>query len=211
MREIEVTRRQLKQFTAREIETPRLRLRQFTIDDLDDLHHIYSHPDLSKYMPNEKPLSLEETRAAIKSLTDNWEENHFGVWAVIYKEQEKLIGHCGLKFLENTPEVQIGYLLLKSYWTRGLGTEAASAALKYGFEVVNLQKIVAVAKPENIASRRVLEKVGMKYEKDAYYYENNVVYYSISRETYLLNVMPLMRITKNKDLYSPISQPLCLG
>jgi ribosomal-protein-alanine N-acetyltransferase len=162
-------------------------------------------------MPNEKPLSLEETRAAIKSLTDNWEENHFGVWAVIYKEQEKLIGHCGLKFLENTPEVQIGYLLLKSYWTRGLGTEAASAALKYGFEVVNLQKIVAVAKPENIASRRVLEKVGMKYEKDAYYYENNVVYYSISRETYLLNVMPLMRITKNKDLYSPISQPLCLG
>jgi ribosomal-protein-alanine N-acetyltransferase len=55
------------------------------------------------------------------------------------------------------------------------------AALKYGFEIAKLQRVVAIAKPENMASRRVMEKVGMKYEKDAYYYNNNVVYYSITR------------------------------
>lgn len=211
MLEIEVSRLQVKQFTPRQIETPRLRLRRFTMDDLDELYRIYSHPDLSKYIQNDKPLTWEQTKAAIKSMTENWEKYHFGVWAVIYKEHGKLIGHCGLKFLENTLEVQIGYLLLKSYWGRGLGTEAASSVLKYGFEVANLPQIVAVAKPENFASRRVLEKVGLKYEKDAYFYENNVVYYSISREAYLSNVRPSMQAAKNKKVSPPNLQPLCLG
>ena len=211
MLEIEVTRLQVKQFTPRQIETPRLRLRRFTMDDLDELYRIYSHPDLSKYIQNDKPLTWKQTKAAIKSMAENWEKYHFGVWAVIYKEHEKLIGHCGLKFLENTLEVQIGYLLLKSYWGRGLGTEAASAVLKYGFEVANLPQIVAVAKPENIASRRVLEKVGLKYEKDAYFYENNVVYYSLSREAYLSKVRPSIQAAKTKNLSPPILQPLCLG
>jgi ribosomal-protein-alanine N-acetyltransferase len=181
------------------------------MDDLDELYRIYSHPDLSKYIQNDKPLTWKQTKAAIKSMAENWEKYHFGVWAVIYKEHDKLIGHCGLKFLENTLEIQIGYLLLKSYWGRGLGTEAASAVLKYGFDVANLPQIVAVAKPENIASRRVLEKVGLKYEKDAYFYENNVVYYSLSREFYLSKVRPSMQAAKNKKVSPPNLQPLCLG
>jgi ribosomal-protein-alanine N-acetyltransferase len=211
MPETELPELQLRQFTAREIETPRLLLRQFTPNDLDDLHRIYSDPDLSKFMPNEKPLPLEETKAAIRSITENWEQYHFGVWAVIYKKHEKLIGHCGLKFLENTLEVQIGYLLLKSYWGRGLGTEAASAVLKYGFEIAKLQRIVAVAKPDNIASRRVLEKVGLEYEKDAYFYDNDVVYYSLLRENYQSNTLALIPTTKNKTSSILIRQPLRLS
>jgi ribosomal-protein-alanine N-acetyltransferase len=123
------------------------------------------------------------------------------VWAVVYKKDRKLIGHCGFKFLENTREIQIGYLLLPYYWGMGLGTEAASAALKYGFEVAKLERVVAVAKPENIASRRVMEKVGMKYEKNAYYYNNNVVYYSISRKAYRSNTIPLCQ-TKKESLFN---------
>jgi ribosomal-protein-alanine N-acetyltransferase len=91
-------------------------------------------------------------------------------------------------------------LLLPYYWGMGLGTEAASAALKYGFEVAKLERVVAVAKPENIASRRVMEKVGMNYEKDAYFYNNNVVYYSISQEAYQSNVMDLKPSTKKENL-----------
>jgi ribosomal-protein-alanine N-acetyltransferase len=194
----------------REIETPRLRLRQFTTDDTDDLYRIYSHPELFKYMSNEKPLLWKQTRAVIHSITENWQKYHFGVWAVVYKKNQKLIGHCGLKFLGNTTEIQVGYLLLKSYWGRGLATEAAEAALQYGFEVVKLENIVAVAKPENIASRRVMEKVGMKYEKDAYYYHNNVVYYSISRAVYQSNDQGLKRTTNNQN-FSPIPQALVLS
>jgi ribosomal-protein-alanine N-acetyltransferase len=182
-----------------EIETLRLRLRHFTPDDADELYHIYSYPELFKYMSNEKMLSWEQTVAVINSLTENWKQHQFGVWAVVYKKDRKLIGHCGFKFLENTREIQIGYLLLPYYWGMGLGTEAASAALKYGFEVAKLERVVAVAKPENIASCRVMEKVGMNYEKDAYFYNNNVVYYSISREAYQSNVMDLKSSTKQED------------
>ncbi len=192
----------------REIETPRLRLRQFTPDDSDDLYRIYSHPDLFKYMSNDKPLLWEQTREVIDSFTESWQKYRFGVWAVIYKRNQKLIGHCGLKFLENTTEIQVGYLLLKAYWGMGLGTEAASASLKYGFEVAKLEKIVAVAKPENVASRRVMEKVGMKYEKNAHFYENDVVYYSISRKAYQTEAMPLKRTIKNENLFVPTLQPL---
>jgi ribosomal-protein-alanine N-acetyltransferase len=192
----------------REVETERLLLRQFTIDDLDDLYFIYSHPDLSKYLSNEQPLRLDQTRAAINSIIESWQQHKFGVWAVVYKKHRKLIGHCGLKFLENTPEVQIGYLLLKDYWRRGLGTEAAAAVLKYGFDVVKLERIVAIAKPENIASRRVMEKVGMKYEKDAYFYENDVVYYSLSRQGYQLEALQLKDLGKYEELTLPIPQPL---
>jgi len=192
----------------REIETERLLLRQFTMDDLDDLYFIYSHPDLSKYLSNEQPLRLDQTRAAINSIIESWQQHKFGVWAVVYKKHRKLIGHCGLKFLENTPEVQIGYLLLKDYWRRGLGTEAAAAVLKYGFDVVKLERIVAIAKPENIASRRVMEKVGMKYEKDAYFYENDVVYYSLSRQGYQLEALQLKDVGKYEELTLPIPQPL---
>jgi len=192
----------------REIETERLLLRQFTMDDLDDLYFIYSHPDLSKYLSNEQPLRLDQTRAAINSIIESWQQHKFGVWAVVYKKHRKLIGHCGLKFLENTPEVQIGYLLLKDYWRRGLGTEAAAAVLKYGFDVVKLERIVAIAKPENIASRRVMEKVGMKYEKDAYFYENDVVYYSLSRQGYQLEALQLKDLGKYEELTLPIPQPL---
>lgn len=165
-----------------EIKTSRLLLRHFTHNDADALYRLYSQPELFKYMSNQKPLLRKETGAFINALALNWKQYHFGVWAVVDKKHKKVIGHCGLKFLEYTEEVQIGYLLAKSYWGRGLATEAAEAALRFGFETAKLERIVAIAKHENIASRRVMEKLGMKYEKDAYYYNNDVVYYSITKE-----------------------------
>lgn len=191
-----------------EIETSRLRLRQLTMDDLHDLHYIYHHPALSQFMPNERPMSLVETRDAIDSIIENWQQYGFGVWAVVYKKFNKLIGHCGLKFLENTPEIQVGYLLLPSYWGMGLGTEAASAALKYGFDVIRLPKIVAIAKPNNIASRRVMEKVGMNYEKNAYYYDNDVVYYSISHDAFSASGWRFKVTIKQEPLSPPNLQSL---
>lgn len=186
------------------IETRRLLLRHFTLNDGDELYHIYSHLDLFQYMSIEKPLLRDQTRLLIYEFIESWQQHKFGVWAVIDKKHKKLIGHCGFKFLENTREIQMGYLLLKSYWGRGLGTEAAEAALKYGFEVAELKRIVAIAKPENVASRRVMEKVGMKYEKNAYYYNNNVVYYGLTLEAYQSNIMRLKNPTK-KENYSTLT------
>jgi RimJ/RimL family protein N-acetyltransferase len=166
----------------REIETPRLRLRQFTHDDLNDLCRLYSNPDLMRYI-GKGTRTKNETQTALSSIIKHYEHG-FGMWAVIYKDDGKLIGRCGLCFLDKTLEVELGYLLAQSYWGKGLATEASHTSLKYGFEILKLDKIVAIAQPENIASRRVMEKVGMKYERDAYFYNKDVVYYAISRDVY---------------------------
>lgn len=166
----------------REIETPRLRLRQFTLNDLDDLSRLYSNPDLMRYI-GKGIKTKNETETALSSILRHYQHG-FGMWAVISKDNDKLIGRCGLCFLDNTPEVELGYLLDQPYWRKGLATEASHASLKYGFEVVKLDRIVAIAQPKNLASRRVMEKVGMKYEKAAYFYNKDVVYYAISRDVY---------------------------
>lgn len=169
---------------CKEIETRRLLLRSFTLNDANALHWLYSQRDLFRYMSNQKPLLWEDTEELIDSFTENWRKHNFGVWAVVDKNHQELIGHCGFKFLEYTKDVQIGYLLAKPYWGRGLATEAAEVALKYAFEVAKLNRIVGVATPENLASRRVMEKLGMQYERNDYYYNNYVVYYSINLIAY---------------------------
>ncbi|MEG4580856.1 GNAT family N-acetyltransferase [Microcoleus sp. MON1_C5] len=165
-----------------EIETARLYLRQFTPDDLDDLYRIYSDPEIMKYLSGVR--TREATEIAIYTMLKRWEENNFGMWAVVHKIDGKMIGRCGLCFLDGTSEVELGYALDKVYWNQGLATEASLASLNYGFEILKLDRIVAIARPENIASQRVIQKVGMKYEKNAHYYETDVVYYSISRQSY---------------------------
>ncbi len=73
-------------------------------------------------MSNEKSLLLQHIRGVINSLLVNLQKHHFGVWTVVYKREQKLIRNSGFKFLENTGEIQIGYLLRQAYWGRGLAT-----------------------------------------------------------------------------------------
>ncbi len=165
-----------------EIETTRLRLRHLTLDDLDDLFRIYSNPEVMKYI-GKGARTKDETLAALIKMSEHWQHG-FGMWATVHKDSGSMIGRCGLCFLDNTPEVELGYTIDKPYWNQGLATEASLAILKYGFEQVGLDRIVAIARPQNIASQRVMQKVGMKYEKNAHYYNSDVVYYALSRADY---------------------------
>ena len=167
----------------REIETARLYLRQFTPSNLDKLYRIYSDSEVMKYL-SEGVRSREETAADLFGMIADWEKHGFGLWAVFNKQNNQLIGDGGLRLLGKTPEVEVGYVLAKAYWGKGLASEVAAASLKYGFEVLKLEKIVAVADTENIASRRVMEKVGMKYQHNFDCRARDRVYYSISRLTY---------------------------
>lgn len=165
-----------------EIETSRLRLRHFTLNDLNQLYPIYSNPEVNKYI-GKGAKTEDETRAALMKMIQHWQHG-FGMWAVVHKESNKLIGRCGLCFLDNTSEVELGYALDKPYWNLGLATEGSLASLKYGFEIVGLERIVGIARPENVASQRVMQKVGMTYEKNAYFYNSEVVYYAIARQAF---------------------------
>lgn len=170
-----------------EIETDRLRLRPYTLDDLDNLAQILSNPEVMKYSPRgaiPKEKVKQVTREILEFFSQHWEQHSFGVWAVIYKQTSRLIGHCGLNFLPNSPEVEVLYRFDQSYWNQGMATEATKASLRYGFEEVKLDSIVAITVAEHLASRRVMEKAGLKYEKDTNFYDLDVVYYTLAREAW---------------------------
>jgi ribosomal-protein-alanine N-acetyltransferase len=162
-----------------EIETSRLRLRMFTPDDLDALSAITGDAEVMKYLGTSGPRTREKTKTTIDAILRHWSEHGFGIWALEHKRDQRLIGWCGLQMLEKTPEIEVAYLLAQDYWNQGLATEAARASIEYAFRELKLRRIVAIARPENVGSYRVMEKAGMKYERDAHYYNVDVVYYAI--------------------------------
>lgn len=170
--------------TMPQIETARLLLRPYTPQDLDELAPILSNPEVMRYSPTgpiPKDQIKEVTQKTLQFFIKHWQQHGFGVWAVVEKATAELIGHCGLNFLPNSPEVEVLYRLDKAYWNQGIASEAAKASLRYGFEQVKLDRIVAITAPEHIASRRVMEKCGLKYEKNAQFYNLDVVYYALAR------------------------------
>ena len=166
-----------------EIGTERIQLRMFRPDDLDELSHIFEDPDVVRHIGTGQPAKRAETEFALQSIIRHWERHGFGRWAAVYKPTRKLIGYCGLRSFNGVPELV--YLLSKEYWGKGLATEMARAALSYGFEEKRFERIIAMTKIENLASQRVMEKLGMNYEKKATISEIEVVCYSLSRNKYL--------------------------
>lgn len=166
------------------IETERVYLRPFTFDDLDAFAVICSDQDVMRYIGAGRPLSREETKTRLNSIIEHRNKHGFGVWAAVDKSTGTLMGYCGLQFLDNTSEVEVGYRLAKRFWGVGLASEAAKASLRYGFETLGLGRIVAVVQPANLASQHVLEKIGLSYVKDARFYITEVKYYAITQEEY---------------------------
>jgi ribosomal-protein-alanine N-acetyltransferase len=169
------------------LDTSRLRLRPFTLADHEAHAQIYSDPQVMQYMPR-GPMALPEARQASQAVLthfiEHWTQHGFGVWAVTDKATGTLLGQCGLRFVPQLHEVEILYLLVQAVWGQGLASEAARAALTYGFEQVGLERIIALTKPENTASRRVMEKLGMQYEKEVHIFNLDAVYYALTRHAW---------------------------
>ena len=150
------------------LETSRLILRHPVLDDLDSLFALYCDPDVSKYIPD-APRNYEETREELVwHMNGHPKRPELGLWATIHKETGKFIGRCGLLpwTIDRQNEVEVAYLISKAYWGQGLGTEAAQAILDYGFEKLNLSRLICLIDKENLASIKVAEKIGMTFEKE---------------------------------------------
>lgn len=165
------------------LETERLLLRHLEMDDLDDLFRLYSDPEIRKYFP-EGVLNYADTKDELEwFLNGHPKHPELGLWATIHKETGKFIGRCGLLpwTIEGRDEVEIAYLLDKAFWKQGLATEAARGILNYGFEKLNLSRLICMIDPENNASQRVAERVGMTFEKTVDGYEgDNIPFYIYS-------------------------------
>jgi ribosomal-protein-alanine N-acetyltransferase len=167
-----------------DVETERLRLRAFTPADLDDLQLVFGDTQVMKYISGGTPRSREETEIGLGRTIEGWQRRGFGFWAVTFKDDDKLIGYCGLVFLEDTTEVEVAYGFRRSHWGKGFATEAARACLRWGFEELKLERIVAVVNHGNVDSQRVLEKLGMTYRRDVHHFDADLMYYDISSADY---------------------------
>ena len=150
------------------IETERLILRQLTIEDAEGLSSIYSNPLTIRFM-GKGSASVEEVRGHIQKHIENYYNVYgFGLWAAVLRENNSLVGRCGLLYqeIEGTKDLELAYLLDSNYWGKGLATEAAQSIVKIGFDRYKFNRIIAVINPQNIASIRVAKKVGMNYERE---------------------------------------------
>ena len=148
------------------IETPRLRLRRVLRADVDDLLEATSDPRVSKYEPW-GPYDREETVQMLENIIAQLESGLCTEWAVEHKEDAKVLGLVHLNkvdFFHRSAE--IGYWLSRKCWGRGYATEGVRALTEYAIKTLRMDEIIAVCHPENAASLRVLEKIGMKHQKD---------------------------------------------
>lgn len=146
------------------IETERLLFRKFTLDDLDLLYKFRSDENITQYLGG--IASREDVEARLRWYIGCYDKCGFGYCLMSGRENGEPIGWAGLQPLEDTGLIEVGYGMEKEYWGRGLGTEACRGWLGFGFNTAGLSDISAIAIPENKASRRIMEKSGLTYQKN---------------------------------------------
>jgi len=171
--------------SAPEIETERLILRPPTSADLNDWAvRVFADAEVIRYMPKRDMTPYHRAERALNMYNKLWAQHPVGGWVIIDKVDDQLIGSCEIEYLDETDEYELGYALGKAYWGQGIATEAARAATRFGFEYAKLERIMAVVVPENMASWRVLKRIGFVHEKDTHYYDLDVAYYAMTRDQF---------------------------
>ena len=129
--------------------------------DLDALAAIWADPVVTRFLPSRGvPIPRDNTENSLQSFLQHWRQRKYGIWAIVEDNSSQMVGYCGLRYLDELDEVEVLYGLAQAYWGRGIATQAAKAAVSYGFNVATLDRVIAMALPDNLASRRVIEKAG---------------------------------------------------
>ena len=158
-------------------ETDRLFLRELTPDDAQQFFELNNDPEVIKYTGDDAFTSIKDAENFLKNYSE-YENNGFGRWAVIRKEDDEFLGWCGLKMHDDNYYVDIGFRLFRKDWGNGYATEAARKSIDLGFNQFGLNEIIGRTAKANVRSVRILEKLGMTFFKkdesdgivDAMYY-----------------------------------------
>jgi ribosomal-protein-alanine N-acetyltransferase len=161
------------------IVTARLRLRPLRRDDLDALAEVYLHPLVMRWIGTH---TREDVEREIAMQIEHQASLGWSFWAVEDRHTDRMIGDCGLQPLEHHgPEVELGYDLHPDAWGRGLATEAARAVIRQAFGPLRVDRVVAVVKPDHVASQRVLEKSGLRRAGTRLAYGESMLLYEARR------------------------------
>lgn len=144
--------------------TERLLLRAFKQEDAPGFYAMNNDPQVLQYT-GDVPFASETDAETFLRNYRHYEKYGYGRWTIIHQSTGKYLGFCGLKYHVNTDEVDLGFRLIREYWGHGYATEAALACLQYGFTTLGIPCIIGRAQAENLASIRVLEKIGMKFQR----------------------------------------------
>lgn len=177
------------------METGRLIIRPFNWNDQDSIYQVMKDKEMCRYTPDEPWETIEDAEDFIKQALWLYELDHYTFrhfFAITRRGNEEIIGFCGVGGIGyDRTENEIFYSIGKAYWGNGYATEAATAVLKYAFDRLGLENIIGVVHPENVASRKVMEKIGLKKagvisglpEEHAFF--NGEYLYSLSKDEYI--------------------------
>ncbi len=167
------------------IETQRLILRPFTEDDAAASFVMNTDPEVMRYLGGVTVQSVDDVREMLQmhTLTD-YATHDFGRFAVIHKDTQEFMGFVGLKYIEELGEVDHGYRLIPKFWRQGYGYEASVPCLDFAFVELGLNRVIALANPNNIASITLMKKLGFRYEKEIHIYGDDAVHYALNKSNW---------------------------
>ncbi len=168
-------------------ESERLLFREFNLNDAPLIYELNSDPEVIKYV-HEKPTTLQSSQIVLKEIIfPQYALYHFGRWAIHLKNSLDFIGWCGLKFIKEKNEIDLGYRFKKKYWNKGYATEAVKTCIRYGFEELHIDKIIAKAHEQNISSLNVIEKCNMQFIENEMGDNCLIKKYELTHQQYLLS------------------------
>jgi RimJ/RimL family protein N-acetyltransferase len=171
---------------------------------LSGLIPILGNSKVVKYIGDGRPTPPKQTELALDSMIQHYKRHGYGRLALFAKTSSRLIGYAGLRCLSGEPELV--YLLDEPFWGKGLATEAAAECLRYSFEDLRSERVVAMTKPENLVSMKVLGKLGFHAHGFEMHYGCKVAFFSLNREHY----HRLKESRKsNEPLINALSSPIC--
>ncbi|SHM61977.1 GNAT family N-acetyltransferase [Flavobacterium chilense] len=166
------------------IETERLLLRELLPSDAEGMFELDSNPKVHLFLGNKPVKHIDESHAYIKFVQQQYKDFGTGRWAVILKETNEFLGWSGIKFI--TDEInnhkdfyEIGYRFIEKHWGKGYATEAGKAFVDYAFNVMKVEALYAYADAGNEDSRKILEKLGLRYVNSFQYEEELEVWYEL--------------------------------
>ena len=171
-----------------QLSTERLLLRELNHSDVDDIQEYATDPKVIKYLTF-GPNTEEETHSFVDFCIVHQKEPKRRNYelGITLPSENKLIGGCGIRVTDSGNSIaNIGYCLNRNFWGKGYATEAANGLLGFGFEELNLHRIYAIFDPENVASKRVLEKIGMTYEG---HLRQNVIIHGEHRDSLMYAIL----------------------
>lgn len=162
-----------------ETDTKRLLLRKFHKEDVKEFYQIVRKHEVGKWLGLGKGMTYSESEDYLNKISDHWASHSFGVWAVTNKMNKDMIGHCGLRYINDTKEIELIYLLDPEFWGQGIATEAGIAVIQYAFHCLNVNTLFARVRINNNRSKNVINKLGFTYIEDKVFDGRILSYYKL--------------------------------